>query len=169
MINPSPEFWGVLVLCPLVINLIARARLNGSFVDACGMSMFVAILWLMTHWMDQTYAFPANKALHPMIDLAGGTTAMGLWINKPKTWKLVLAYLFAIQCFFDVLFAVAAIAAPAQALQYPYVLALNLLFIGQLIALAWQGGKSVAGDVLDYLFHMPDMVHSPRSAHGRTR
>lgn len=169
MINPSPEFWGVLVLCPLVINLIARARLNGSFVDACGMSMFVAVLWLMTHLMDQTYPFPHNKALHPMFDLAGGMTAMGLWISKPKTWKLVLAYLFAIQCFFDVVFAIAIITTPAHTLQYPYVLALNLLFIGQLIALAWQGGKSVAGDVLDYLLRMPDLVHSPRSPHGRLR
>lgn len=158
--------WGGMVAGVLTLNLAAYGKEPARYVDAVGLSAFVFTFWVLTNVGDVTVAFPQNKTLHPLIDLAGGMFAMTTWWKHRQNWKLIIAGLFLAQSVLDSAFWLAWWHHPLPAIGHNYVLWLNTLFAAVLVILGGQGGPCVARDVLDMLLDSLDLVYhrSPRQS-----
>lgn len=97
-----------------------------------------ASTFMMVSWFAYNVAIKALPRLDlvtilGVLDFAGAVFALGLYLSRPAWWKAVLAALFLIQSAAHMVFLGLA---PTPDEVYAYRLTLNLLFIGELLAVA---------------------------------
>lgn len=143
-------FFALAVVTPVVINAYAL-RHDRRVSEALALSLMILAIWGATRCLHLALPEPDSKGLNPMFDFIGGLAVLGSWVAYRGAWKLILALLFAAQLLlaawfwweweiFD------------NSLSYRSYLRLNnVLWLLQLVCVAWPGGFSVARRSLHHL------------------
>lgn len=131
-----------LLAVPLALNILASRDDFGRFVDPIIASVLLCGIWGFTTATAQVFPFPESKQFHSLVDLSGLIAMTLMFMTRFAWWKLSVALLFGLQLwahywFWDNWSA-------GVNLGRSYILALNVLWVGQLVSVSIPGGTFIA-------------------------
>lgn len=131
-----------LLAIPLALNILASRDDFARFVDPMIAAVMLCLIWAFVTAVAQIYPFPESKKFHSLVDLAGLCAMTTMLMTRFAWWKLVVAALFAMQLwahywFWDNWSA-------GVNIGRRYVMALNVLWLAQLVCVSLPGGTYAA-------------------------
>lgn len=154
--------YGVALLLPFALSLLASRDDYVRHVDALFASGMLAAIWAFTNIIAVIWTFPHNKVFHPLVDLIGLSIVVAAYMTQKQRWKLVLAWLFLGQLALHAVFWWNLFEQASLMSGRDYVRLLNLLWFAQLICVALPGGGHVANRALHWLREHGRVPHLAR-------
>lgn len=122
---------------------ISRPR---RYADLMGVSALLSVVFVVNNLLVELFGFPEVMLAAPVLDLALCALIFRAWRANPDPWKIVMVYALVSQlALHTVAIAMWRFNDLTQAGLYTYVVAVNALFIAQLLTLGTVG----AGHGLD--------------------
>lgn len=144
MIHVRAEVFGVLTLIPWALNMLAVRERRTGCDPALSLTVMIMSLWVVTTTLERTFSPPGSYYGHWALDLVAlGACA---WTARVKgvRFAAVLAWLYAFQICASAAYLLRAWVAPGMAegaSHYVFKSVLNALFLAQLVAVGWPGGR----------------------------
>ncbi len=143
--------FGALLCIPFALNLLASRDDYKGYVDAVFMAGMLAAIWAFTNGVAAIWDFPSNHQFHPMVDLIALSIVVAAYMTQRQEWKLILGFLFLAQLGMHAGFWWSRQYDPGALSGREYILALNVLWLAQLVCVGWPGGSHVAVRTRDFL------------------
>jgi len=122
---------------------ISRPR---KYADLMGVSALLSMVFVVNNLLVELLGFPEVMLAAPILDLALSALIYKAWRANPEPWKIVMVYALVSQlALHAVAISMWRLNELTQAGLYTYVVAVNALFIAQLLTLGTVG----AGHGLD--------------------
>lgn len=133
-----------LLAIPLALSIMASASDFKHYVDAVLASVLLCIIWAFVTVCAHLLPFPQSKQYHMLVDLIALSLCVTAFMTQFQWWKLTLAGLFGLQLWAHVWFRGHwDPAAPDVSIGRTYILALNVLWLAQLLCVSVPGGRHV--------------------------
>lgn len=140
--------YGIACLGVFLLSCWAHKNDKPNHADAVGASALLCLSYGISNLSIALYGFPDGILVYPVLDLCLALMVWRAWARRKRWWKLSLMALLVSQMVFHVaLIMTWKTGALSTSAHYFYALAINLLFIGELIAVAFPGGRYGVGYV----------------------